>query len=169
MVFDPIIRGTSPDDSFVLNGVEYKHGYYLADGIYPSYTSLVKTIQIPTDDKRKKFAKCQESARKDVERLFGVLKSKWHVIGRPARAWHPQSLRYIMYACTILHNMIIEDEGRAICEYDPNDVEENLEPVDVTQQQSNRWALEDSNMHANLCSDLIDHIWNNFRVDDVDN
>ncbi|KAJ0744500.1 putative harbinger transposase-derived protein [Helianthus annuus] len=63
-IFDEIIRGTGPDSSFMLNGVSYKHGYYLADGIYPPYTAIVKTIPLTDDEKRKKFAKCQEAQEK---------------------------------------------------------------------------------------------------------
>ncbi|XP_021979714.2 uncharacterized protein LOC110875823 [Helianthus annuus] len=66
--FDDIIRGMGPDCPFLLNGVSYKHRYYLADGIYPSYMAIVKTIPEPHDEKRKKFANYQEAARKDVER-----------------------------------------------------------------------------------------------------
>ncbi|XP_035844063.1 uncharacterized protein LOC118490503 [Helianthus annuus] len=47
--------------------VEYRRGYYLADGIYPSWSTIVKTIPFPEDEKRKKFAKRQEAARKDIE------------------------------------------------------------------------------------------------------
>ena len=54
--------------------------------------------------------------------------------------------------------MIIEDEGRAICDYVPNEVEEVLEPVDEAQQESNTWALHDTTVHGHLFSDLIDHI-----------
>ncbi|XP_021986486.1 uncharacterized protein LOC110882899 [Helianthus annuus] len=63
-IFDKIIRGTGPDSSFMLNGVSYKHGYYLAHGIYPPYTAIVKTIPLTDDEKRKKFAKCQEAQEK---------------------------------------------------------------------------------------------------------
>ncbi|KAJ0569573.1 putative harbinger transposase-derived protein [Helianthus annuus] len=38
-----------------------------------TYSTIVKTIPRPTDEKRKKFAKYQEGARKDIERAFGVL------------------------------------------------------------------------------------------------
>ncbi|XP_022024738.1 uncharacterized protein LOC110925077 [Helianthus annuus] len=96
-VFDDI------DSSFMLNGVSYKHGYYLADDTYPSYTAMVKTIPELSDEKRKKmFAKWQELARRDVERLFDVIKAKWGIIQQPAHAFEPKKVRYIMYACLIL-------------------------------------------------------------------
>jgi hypothetical protein len=49
----------------------YKMGYYLADGIYPEWQILMKTISEPQSEKQKLYAKRQESRRKDVERGFG--------------------------------------------------------------------------------------------------
>nr|XP_043620267.1 uncharacterized protein LOC122592123 [Erigeron canadensis] len=51
-------------------------GYYLADGIYPECTTLVKSFKCPMDPKTSKFKRFQESARKDVERAFGVLQGR---------------------------------------------------------------------------------------------
>ena len=47
----------------------------LADGIY--WATLVKSITLPMGNKRQYFARAQESARKDVERAFGVLQSRF--------------------------------------------------------------------------------------------
>ncbi|MFS7951520.1 hypothetical protein Hanom_Chr07g00596171 [Helianthus anomalus] len=58
-----------------------------------------------------------------------------------------------MYACIILHNMIIEDEGRAICEYDENASTGNSVPVTEEQQDLNAFALRKA--------DLVEYIWNN--------
>ncbi|MFS7902895.1 hypothetical protein Hanom_Chr01g00016701 [Helianthus anomalus] len=63
-----------------------------------------------------------------------------------------------------LHNMIIEDEGNVICEYDPNDIYENVVPVDEGQQESNMWALYNETMHNHFRSDLIEHVWQFGRV-----
>ena len=71
--------------SYVVNGNEYKYGYYLGDGIYPEYATFVKSFSFPADEKRKLFKLAQESARKDVERAFGVLKQRWHIIKHPVR------------------------------------------------------------------------------------
>ncbi|XP_022031419.1 uncharacterized protein LOC110932388 [Helianthus annuus] len=79
-IFTDVINGTGPDTRFIVFGVEYRRGYYLADGIYLSWSTIVKTIPYHEDEKRKKFAKRQEAARKDIERAFGVLQKK---MGRP--------------------------------------------------------------------------------------
>jgi hypothetical protein len=55
-------------------------GYYLADDIYPDWATFVKTIQEPQGNKKKYFATAQES-RKDVERAFGVLQSRFAIVG----------------------------------------------------------------------------------------
>ena len=52
----------------------------------------------------------QEVARKDVERSFGVLQSRWAIIENPSRQWDLNTINDILMACVIMHNMIIEDE-----------------------------------------------------------
>jgi hypothetical protein len=49
----------------------YQMGYYLADGIYPEWQILMKTISDPQNEKQRNYAKQQEGRRKDVERGFG--------------------------------------------------------------------------------------------------
>ncbi|XP_022041674.1 uncharacterized protein LOC110944321 [Helianthus annuus] len=165
-IFTDFVNGTGPDTRFTVSGVEYRRGYYLADGIYPSWSTIVKTIPYPEEEKRKKFAKRQEAARKDIERAFGVLQKKWAVLEQPARAFTPKRLRLCMYACILLHNMIIEDEGRAICEYDENASYGNTVPVDPPQQDLNSFSLTNDFTHANLQQDLVEHVWNNVNVAD---
>ena len=85
-------------------------GYYLADGIYPKWSTFVKTIPSQWGHKKKLFAKAQEANRKDVERAFGVLQARFAIVCGPARFFYSEMLQDIMKACVILHNMIIEDE-----------------------------------------------------------
>nr|XP_043620354.1 uncharacterized protein LOC122592224 [Erigeron canadensis] len=73
-------NGTASDSSFTVNGRDYKCGYYLSDGIYNKWSTLVKAYPYPTDPKEKRFKKLQEAARMDVERAFGVLKGKWKIL-----------------------------------------------------------------------------------------
>ena len=73
LVFARLAGGHRPEVNFEVNGHQYNKGYYLADGIYPQWSTLVKTISNLQGEKRARFAQAQESARKDVERAFGVL------------------------------------------------------------------------------------------------
>lgn len=52
-VFQEFTEGRSPEVKFTVNGHEYNMGYYLADGIYPSYANLVKTISNPNTDAKR--------------------------------------------------------------------------------------------------------------------
>ena len=65
---------------YTIGGTEFQGAFFLADGIYPPYAYLMKTISNPATAKEKLFAKCQEGCRKDVERAFGRLLSKWHIL-----------------------------------------------------------------------------------------
>ena len=75
----------APKCEYVVNGHEYKIGYYLSDGIYPKWATFVKTIPLPQGQKKKLFAERQESVRKDVERAFGVLQARFAIVRGPAR------------------------------------------------------------------------------------
>jgi hypothetical protein len=85
-------------------------GYYLADGIYLSWATFVKTIHAPQGNKRKNFAAAQELAKKDVEWAFGVLQARFTIVRGSTHLHKPEMLKEIMMACIILHNMIVEDE-----------------------------------------------------------
>ncbi|XP_062014057.1 uncharacterized protein LOC133730492 [Rosa rugosa] len=103
-------EGKSPPVNYKILEKDYDIGYYLADGIYPKWSTLVQTIHDPQGPKKVLFGKKQESCRKDVERAFGVLQSHWAIIKGPARFWNKCVLHDIMTTCIIMHNMIIEDE-----------------------------------------------------------
>ncbi|KAL5543754.1 hypothetical protein UlMin_007538 [Ulmus minor] len=79
------LPGIAPPAHYVIQGKEYNMGYYLADGIYPKWSTLVQSIHDPRGPKKKLFAMKQEGCRKDVDRAFGVLQSRFAIVARPAR------------------------------------------------------------------------------------
>ncbi|GKC76792.1 RNA-directed DNA polymerase, eukaryota [Tanacetum coccineum] len=71
-LFDAEIADIAPECPFVVNGHTYRKCYYLADGIYPAWSTFVKTFSVARDEKTLKFKRVQEAARKDIERAFGT-------------------------------------------------------------------------------------------------
>jgi hypothetical protein len=110
LIFAALAEGRTAPVNYTINGHEYTMRYYLADDIYTNWSTFVKTIPRPLGAKRKYFASKQESARKDVERAFGVFQSRFVIVCRPVQYWDEETLAYIMKAYIIMHNMIIEDE-----------------------------------------------------------
>ncbi|XP_062161950.1 uncharacterized protein LOC133868980 [Alnus glutinosa] len=166
-IFSDLAQGRTPPVNYTVNGHNYNMGYYLADGIYPQWATFVKTISSPQGNKRKHFATAQESARKDVERAFGVLQARFAIVRGPARFWKLETLKDIMMACVILHNMIVEDErtnnGEEDFEYEQ--LNEPLEPVtlgatnDFNEFIQRHHSIRDRETHSQLQLDLVEHLW----------
>jgi hypothetical protein len=160
----------------MVNGNEYKLGYYLVDGIYPEWAAFVKTIPLPQSDEHKLFAQHQEGARKDVERAFGVLQARFAILRNPGRMWERETLAEIMYTCIILHNMIVEDERddyvvRYDLDFEPGNEVIPLEGLEHGPIHGFNMVLEahaairDRPTHRRLKGDLIEHIWQKFGGD----
>ncbi|XP_042974639.1 uncharacterized protein LOC122306272 [Carya illinoinensis] len=164
-IFTELAQGRAPPVNYTINGNDYTMGYYLADGIYPKWRTFVKTIPSPRGNKKKNFVKAQESARKDVERAFGVLQQRFAIIRGPSRMFKVKELTNIMKACVILHNMIIEDERddseSLNIEYDQFD--DNLPELsrnhttELTDFIQRHHDIRDSSAHHQLQEDLIEH------------
>lgn len=118
-VFWDLLHGGTPTINFEINGNKYNMRYYLADGIYLSYTTIVKSMKKPNIVKEKVFSNAQESIRKDVKLCFGILHMQFVFICQPGRLWNQDSLSIVLQWC-ILHIMIVEDEWckNWPCKYD---------------------------------------------------
>nr|XP_043639358.1 protein ALP1-like [Erigeron canadensis] len=113
-LYDTTRNGTAPDTSFILRNRYYKRRYMLTDGIYPKWSTFVKSYLHPVDLKEMKFKRVQEASRKDVERAFEVLKGKWKILECSIRFMVKQKIGKVINTCCILHNTLIKDDGRAI-------------------------------------------------------
>ncbi|CAN6204894.1 unnamed protein product [Urochloa humidicola] len=162
-LFRRLAAGDTPPVQFEINGHQYTMPYYLADGIYPSWSTFVKTISKPQTNKRAHFAKAQEAARKDVERAFGVLQSRFAIVRGPARFWDQKTLWQIMTACVIMHNMIIEDERGQQPDFRYEYVGKKVRPKKnedrIKKFLQVHKEIEDQEAHHKLREDLIEHLW----------
>jgi hypothetical protein len=163
-VFSAFVKGKGAHVSFTVNGHTYDMGYYLADGIYPTWSAFVKTVHHLTEMKASHFAKEQEKAHKDIERIFGVLQSRWAIVQGPAYGWNREHINEIMTTCIILHNMIIEDEGKLAENIDYKDVGVIATPYQtITPERveyiNKHHKLNNTSIHSQLQIDLIEHQW----------
>jgi hypothetical protein len=157
-----MLRGPSEDLTFTVNGKQYSQYYLLADGIYPQWSCFVQTIHSAQDEKQAHYSKMQESTRKDIERCFGVLQRRFRIIANPSKLWNTTIMANIMYACIIMHNMIVEDESS----------EHTLEPLFQVEAPTGSTGalpfeallagteqLENTDLHYSLRGDLVEHLW----------
>nr|GFA84665.1 hypothetical protein [Tanacetum cinerariifolium] len=72
-LFGNVLDDVTPECPFTVNGHTYNRGCYLADGICPTWAAFVKSYTIAQTAPDLTFKRAQESARKDIERAFGVL------------------------------------------------------------------------------------------------
>lgn len=160
-LFADLLAGRAPPSSFILRGTEHAHGYYLADGIYPPWSTFVQSFSQPNTQKKKYFTKLQESLRKDVERAFGALKARWHIIAQPSRLWFQDDMHNIITACVIMHNMIVEDQiGEYVEEFEPSqNALVNCPATTLSQYTLNLIKVQDREANYQLRCDLIDHVW----------
>ncbi|XP_058748643.1 uncharacterized protein LOC131621623 [Vicia villosa] len=176
-VFNDILEGHAPNVQYTINETSYNMGYYLADGIYPEWATFVKTISMPQGEKKKLFAQHQESARKDVERTFGVLQSRFAIIHGPARAWHMETLKYTIYVCIILHNMIVEDERHTYgdnFDYSYDNVDNNNSTTEIfsgphpnlATRLQRRASIREKQVHHQLQGDLVEYVRERFGHED---
>ena len=171
-LFANLREGCDSSTNYTIMGNHYNMGYYLVDGIYPKWATIVQSISHPQEFAHEFFANKHESYRKDVERAFGVLQACFDIVRGPARFWHHEDLSFIMKACIILHNMIIEDErvddNELVAIAFGNDdydslitddlVEVSRGPIPFDQFMASNRAIRDSNTHYALRHDIIAHL-----------
>jgi hypothetical protein len=86
-LFVNIIKGHTPEVTFTVNRNEHHKGYYLTDGIYPSWSVLMKGVPLPEQEKHKIFSMKQSTLRKDVKCAFELLKKRFNILVIPDRSY----------------------------------------------------------------------------------
>ena len=105
------------EQKYTISGREFRGAYFLADGIYPDFPYFLKTVSVPTTPQEKQFASVQEGCRKDVERAFGRLLAKWHILAGAGRSWKVKYMKNIWTTCFILHKMTLRDRQMTDAEF----------------------------------------------------
>lgn len=170
-----------PKFQYNLNGKARSVPYYLVDGIYPKWAIFAKSLSHPVGEKQSFYCKRQESVRKDIERAFGVLQSRFRILTKPCEYWHKFKMKKVIKACIILHNMIIEDKkihNEKDTLFEDMDEEDRQEAMRIMSDTSARMRntpmpmldpdhiadslgmLSNTGEHITLRDELMDHVWN---------
>jgi Plant transposon protein len=96
------------DMEFEIGEEVFSEMWLLVDGIYPPLSRFVQTLEVPTTHQEHVFANWQEAARKSIERTFGCLQRKFHVLVKPIEQWYVYEITEIVLTCCILHNMMVQ-------------------------------------------------------------
>ena len=178
-LFHNAVKGKAPQVSYKVNNNEYKCPYWLADGIYPPYACFVKAFPNPKSRMQKMFASKQEAKRKDIERAFGILQARFHILTTGCRLWNKDAMSLVMKTCVILHNLIIDFQRDQ--NLDPsyiNDLEYQpkhpfvLIPRSPNQTHDDRLRMirdmQNDTVHTRLQHDLMVSIWDDWAQLNID-
>lgn len=115
--------------------MQYNQYYYLIDEIYLRCMFFFKAIKNPTRPNIQYFTKMQNAYRKDMEKAFGVLQSRFSIIWQPAHCWSIGYLQYIVMTYIIL--IIVEDESEEdeLEPFDPEDISTLPKKVEIYDKQ----------------------------------
>jgi hypothetical protein len=95
------------DFPFTIDGKQFDQLWVTVDGIYPKLSRFVKTLSQPVDKEQANYAKWQEKTRKDVERGFGVLQSKFRLLTQKIEYWSIEDIVSVVNGCLLLHNWMV--------------------------------------------------------------
>nr|XP_043625803.1 uncharacterized protein LOC122597254 [Erigeron canadensis] len=111
-----------------------------------------------------KFKCYQDAVRKDVERAFEVLQGRFQILTHGACPMSINKIKRMMYYCVILHNMVVDHNGRAISPLDleliPEERPARTWEQRVGTQLRMMGELRDRVTHNRLQVALVEHIWN---------
>jgi Plant transposon protein len=100
-----VATGTSAID---IAGYPLKWFCLLTDCVYPRLSFLNSSHAAPATQAEKLFASQQESARKAVEIVFGVLFKRLNLLYRPSRLWFEGDMELVVKAACSLGNMCVD-------------------------------------------------------------
>ena len=91
------------------------------------------------------------------------MQARWNIIIKPCILWNTTNISDLIYACIIIHNMVIEDEsGRdleilttKIASSSFMGLKRGFTFADLTRETT---LIEDNDTYYSLCADLVQHL-----------
>ena len=101
-------------DVFDQDGTERREvgAYYICDGGYHWWPQLIAPYKMQiAGSKMERWSANLESARKDVECTFGILKKRFLFLKNPIEIHSPERIEDAFHTCAALHNWLHEYDG----------------------------------------------------------
>ena len=121
VLFDELVREvrTNPlftDYTFELMNDEgemeqVKGAWVLCDGGYHNWRATITGLKHGSTFEQRLFSKSCESIRKDIERVFGMMKRRWRILRVPISLQSEHAISLLFRTCGILHNMLMDFDG----------------------------------------------------------
>mmetsp|Transcript_18917 Transcript_18917/g.32787 ORF Transcript_18917/g.32787 Transcript_18917/m.32787 type:complete len:482 (+) Transcript_18917:212-1657(+) len=115
--YDGFVKKLKQDPSFTSKTFELynlqgeavsHHGtYVICDNGYHNWRVLQSPISMASSYWDKQYSRFIESQRKDIECVFGRLKTRFLILKHPIRVLKHETVENIFFACCILHNLIM--------------------------------------------------------------
>jgi hypothetical protein len=130
---------------------------------------------------QKFFATAQEAKRKDIERAFGILQARFHILSSPCRSWNRDAIDTVMRACVILHNLIIDYSRKYYIDGDYIYDDANYEPMHhfvlvprnpeqtIDEREELVTNMQNIGSHNLLQHDLMVEMWEKWNDEQGDN
>ena len=104
------LQGEGRDLRFEINAKFYDCCYLLAYGIYPPWSCFVQTIYLRGNEEKKMTFQGARSNKKRYRADIWYLQRRFAIIANPWKQWSMNTITDIMFACVVLHNIILNDE-----------------------------------------------------------
>eukprot|EP00978_Attheya_sp_CCMP212_P021848 scaffold64230_cov41-Attheya_sp.AAC.2 len=86
--------------------------YFICDGGYLDWMCLIPPFKhMPEQSKEHGWSKYVESVRKDVERVFGILKKRFYILVHAFEQHDERDIENIVVTCALLHNRLLIHDG----------------------------------------------------------
>lgn len=81
--------------------------YFLVNGIYLEWKIVVRPIYDAPTPGKIAYSKRQEATRKDIERFFCVMKSRFRILQMKSEFWDQQDIVATTKVCTVIQNLLV--------------------------------------------------------------
>lgn len=107
-IVDKVINGEPSDFEYEVNKKLCNLCYYLVDEKYLNWVMFINSLAEEIYKKEEAFSGAQEVVRKDVQRAFGVLSSKWHLLAKAYNYTGRNAIKCAAKTSIIIHNILVE-------------------------------------------------------------